>query len=107
MNKTSKTYKEILKCVDAALKKLGKNIDKSIYYYLKNDFNLEKFEIPEKPEIFERALISIFGEQGAKVLQKLILVEIKNSFHSFPSNRGLDLTFKEAVTRVKRLSVSA
>jgi|GEM_PF-2409703 len=70
----------ILECVDSALGKLGENVRQSIYYYLKKDFMLEKFEIPRKPEVFERALISIFGKEGCKVIEKMILVEIRKNF---------------------------
>ena len=70
----------ILECVDSALGKLGENVRQTIYYYLKKDFMLEKFEIPQKPEVFKRALTSIFGKEGCKVIEKMILVEIKKNF---------------------------
>jgi len=89
---------KISECVDTALKKLGENVNKSIYYYLEKDFNLERFEIPKKPEVFEKALTTIFGEQAAKTIEKLILVEIRNTFQL---KRGSTLTFKEAVRVIK------
>lgn len=101
MNGTSEVDRKILECVDTALKKLGESASESIYYYLKKDFNLAKFEIPEKPEAFDKALKSIFGERGAKVIGKLILVEIRNNFQL---KRNSSLTFKEAVARIKKSS---
>ena len=71
---------KILKCVDTALGKLGENVRQSIYYYLKKDFMLERSEIPRKPEVFERALTSIFGQEGCKVIEKMILIEIRKNF---------------------------
>lgn len=97
MNGISKADGKILECVDRALKKLGESVSESIYYYLKNDFSLGKSEIPEKPEVFEKALTSIFGERGTKVIEKLIIVEIRNGFRL----RGSSLTFKEAVATIK------
>jgi hypothetical protein len=59
---------------------------------------LERFEIPKKPEIFEKALTTIFGEQGAKTIEKLILVEIRNNFQL---KRSFTLTFKEAIRIIR------
>jgi hypothetical protein len=98
MSRVSKADDKILECVDSALRKLGESVSKSIYYYLKKDFNLERSEILDRPEIFEKALTSTFGKQGAKMIEKLIMVEIGNSFQL---RRGSSLTFKEAVVTIK------
>ena len=71
---------KLLECIDSALGKLGEAARQSIYYYLKKDFMLERFEIPRKPEVFERALTSIFGQEGYKVIEKMILLEIRKKF---------------------------
>ncbi|MGB9778641.1 MAG: hypothetical protein ACPLW8_04475 [Candidatus Bathyarchaeales archaeon] len=71
---------KIVECVDLALGKLGESVRESIYYHLKNDFLLEKSEILQKPEVFEKALTSIFGEEGYKVIEKMILAEIRKNF---------------------------
>lgn len=94
--------RKILECVDTVLQKFGESVQKSIYYYLKKDFNLGKGEIPNKPEAFESALTSIFGEQGSRVIEKLILLEIKNSFKL---ERDSDLTFNKAVTMIRNSSI--
>jgi hypothetical protein len=59
---------------------------------------LERLEIPKNPEVFEKALIAIFGEQKAKKIDKLILAEIRNIFQI---KRGSTLTLREAVRLVK------
>lgn len=41
---------------------------------------LERLEIPRKPEVFERALKSIFGQEGFKVIEKIIMIEIRKNF---------------------------
>lgn len=101
MDEACEVDEKILECVDTAFKKLGESVRKSIYYYLKKDFNLERFEIPKKPEALEKALTSIFGERGAKVIKKLILVEVRNIFQL---KKGSSLTFKQAVATIKNSS---
>ncbi|MFP3985679.1 MAG: NitrOD5 domain-containing protein [Candidatus Bathyarchaeia archaeon] len=91
-------YEKILQCVDTALKKFGENVSESIYYYLKKDFNLEKTEIPAKPEVFVKALTFIFGDQGAKIIEKQIITEIENNFQLKKDS------FKETVSIIKKTS---
>jgi hypothetical protein len=97
LGEASEVDRKISDCVNKALKKLGGNVDKSIYYSLQKDFNLEMSEIPEKTEVFEKALATIFGEQGEKTIEKLILVEIRNAFPL----KSSALTFKEAVRVIR------
>jgi len=104
MDDASEVDEKILECVDTALKKLGETVAKSIFFYLKKDFSLERFEIPKKPEAFEKALASVFGEQGAKVIEKLILAEIRNNFQLKNSSNS---TFKEAIAIIKKSSTYA
>jgi hypothetical protein len=97
---TCKINRKIAECVDTALKKLGGSIDESIFYYLNKDFSLDRLEIADKPELFERAIFSIFGEQGAKVIMKLIIEELRKTF---TFKKVPNLTFREAVEIVKKL----
>ena len=98
MNEASEVDQKISECVNTALKRLGGNANKSIYYSLEKDFNLERSEIPKRPEVFEKALTKIFGEQGERTIEKLILVEIRNTFQL---KRRSSLTFKEAVRVIR------
>jgi uncharacterized membrane protein YheB (UPF0754 family) len=97
LGETSRVDQKISECVNKALKKLGENANKSIYYSLEKDFNLERSEIPQKTEVFEKALATIFGEEGEKTIEKLILVEIRNTF---PLKNSTS-TFKEAVKVIR------
>jgi len=98
--KTCQINKKIADCVSTALKKLGGNIDETIFYYLNKDFGLERLEIADKPEVFERAILSIFGEQGCKVIMKLVLEELRKTF---TFKKVPNLTFRETVEMVKKL----
>ncbi len=88
----------LLQCIDNALTKFGEGVRKSIYYYLKRDFGLDKESIPRKLHDFQKALTSIFGEQGAKIIERMILTELKNTLQ-LESQRNL--TFKELVKQLR------
>jgi len=98
LGEISEVDQKISECVDTALKKLGDNVNKSLYHSLEKDFNLDRFEIPKKPEIFEKAITTIFGERRAKTIEKLILVEVRKTFQL---KKGSTLTFKEAVRIIR------
>jgi hypothetical protein len=100
MGETSEINEKIARCIDIALQKLGGSIEKAIYYYLKKDFDLERLDIAEKTEVFEKALVSIFGEHGAKVIEELILAEIRRVFELKPEYNS---TLKEIITKVKSI----
>jgi hypothetical protein len=100
---TCQINRKIAECVSTALKKLGGNIDETIFYYLNKDFGLERLEIAEKPEVFERAILSIFGEQGSKVIMKLVLEELRKTF---ALKKVINLTFREAVDLAKNMKIS-
>jgi hypothetical protein len=94
----SRVDQKISKCVNTALQKLGGSINKSVYYRLQKDFNLERSQIPKRPEVFEKALTTIFGEEGAETIEKLILIEIR---HTFQLEKSSASTFKEAVKVIR------
>jgi hypothetical protein len=89
---------KISECVDTALKKLGENVNRFVYSRLEKDFNLERFEIPRKPEAFEKAITAIFGEQRARTVEKLILAEIRRTFHLKKSSAS---TLKETIKTIR------
>jgi len=95
MNIPPYVHLKIVECVDSALGKLGESARESIYYYLKKNFMLEKSEIPLEPEVFEKALTSIFGQEGYKVIEKMILLEIRKDFKLKRSS------FREAIKVLK------
>lgn len=90
---------KITECIDTAIQEaLGESARYAIYFYLEKDFQLKKSEIPEKPESFCRALSSVFGEEGAKIIEEWILQKMKQSFKL---KQRPKLTFSEVVVTVK------
>lgn len=99
MAKTRKVNQAIIECIDDAFTKLGKSVKESIYYYLKRDFGLDRNQITKNPEIFEKALNRIFGERGAQIIEKMIIIEIRNRFQL---EKQSTLTFRELITCLQK-----
>lgn len=70
----------IIECVDDGLQALGESAKFVIYHYLEKDFELKKDEILEHPKVFKQALTSIFGEEGSKIIEELIVDEMAQTF---------------------------
>jgi hypothetical protein len=88
----------IIRCIDAGLQVLGESAKHVIYHCLEKDFGLQKNEIPEKPEVFEQAITSIFGEEGSKVIEELVVQKLREAFKLSPKSK---LTLLDAVLAVK------
>lgn len=78
-NEGSDVQTQIIGCVDIALKHLGASVIRVIYFHLEKNYGIKKKDIPNRPEVFSKALYSIFG-QGAKVVERLIVNEIQKRF---------------------------
>jgi len=65
----------LLSAVDSALCSLGDSCRQAIYFYLDKTFSIEKREIPEKVEEFDRSMKAIF-QQGAIFLESAILQKL-------------------------------
>jgi len=65
-------YKKVfLKAVDEGLSALGEGIAQAIYYHIEKKHGIKREQILDRPEVFHRALGSLFGS-GAIVVEKLI-----------------------------------
>jgi len=59
---------------------VGESAKYVIYHYLEGDFRLKKDKIPERPEVFKQAMTSIFGEEGSKIIEELIVQKMTQTF---------------------------
>lgn len=98
MAAASNIDEKIIQCVDEGLKVFGESAKHAIYFYLESDFQLKKTEIPEKPETFCKAITSLFGENGAKLIEESILQKMEQCFKLKHQSK---LTFAEAIQAVK------
>lgn len=62
----------LLEAIDDVLSSLGETPKKAIYYRLETAFNIKTKEIPDKIDVFSRALESLFGV-GAEHLEILFM----------------------------------
>jgi hypothetical protein len=65
----------LMESIDEALASMGKNCQQTVYYQLKNEFNLSKQEIPFQIKHFAESLETIFGE-GTKILEIKIMEKL-------------------------------
>jgi len=98
MTSESRDEDKVLQCIDDGLQALGDSGKKAIYYYLKKDLRLKRNEIPKKPETFCRGLTSMFGEEGADIIEKWIIEKLKISFHL---KQQSEITFAKAIDMIK------
>ena len=73
--------KLILKCINEAFEELGSSVAQALFFHLENNFGLRKREISKKPKHFLKALKSIFGEEGAKTIEKLCIKKLELEFN--------------------------
>jgi len=67
------SFEEILlNTIDEEISSLGETCQKIVYFYLKNEYSIDKQEIPSKIKEFSQAIESMFKD-GAKILQIRIM----------------------------------
>lgn len=62
----------LLSAIDETLFSLGESVEQSIYFHIQAKFNVQRTDIPNKLEEFQRALEKIFGA-GARYIEILIM----------------------------------
>ena len=98
MAAASKVNEKIIQCTDEGLQVFGESAKQVIYFYLEKDFQLKKTEIPENPETFYKAITSLFGEDGARLIEESILQKMEQSFKIKHRSK---LTFVDTVLKLK------
>lgn len=71
---------KIVECVDGGLESLGESVKHAIYYYVEENFQLKKSQIPREPEVLDKAMVSLFGEEGASIIKELIVRRMRKAF---------------------------
>jgi hypothetical protein len=99
--KNQRFNRALLNAVDFAFHSLGQSCKQSLYFHLKATFHIERVEISDRVEEFDRALRLIFKD-GAVFLERLILKklceDLKVRFEE-ESASG----FVEAISKIQRL----
>jgi len=89
-----------LEALDEALGILGETTKETLLYILKQNYRIEKKEIPENLERFVSSLEEIFGETGSSFLESQI---IKVLYRKLGFIISTAMNLREAVNNAKRL----
>jgi hypothetical protein len=96
------SFEEILlNVIDEEFSLLSESCQKIIYFYLKNEYNIDRMEIPAKIEGFSEAIESMFKD-GAKILQ----IRIMKSFHKRIGYTNQNICDKERLDFVEYLKTA-
>jgi hypothetical protein len=103
--KNQRFNEALIDAVDFAFRSLGQSCKQSLYFHLKATFHIEKTEISNRVEEFDRALRLIFKD-GAVFLERLILKKLCEDLDvKFEEKSASD--FVEAVLKVQSLVLAS
>jgi hypothetical protein len=92
----------LLNAIDDALSSLGESVKQSIYFHLKNQFKIDRQQIPKNLNAFQSALQRIFG-LGAGFIEISIM---KNLYSKIGNSVTIESAEKlEFISYVKEASI--
>ncbi len=94
--------KLLSEAVDEGLSALGDSSRHAIYFHLEKSFQVKKEEIPERIDIFTKAIQTIF-EGGADFIEILIMRRLHEKIGvKFESSNSSDFSLPKYVAAAKR-----
>jgi hypothetical protein len=95
----------LIQAVDEGLMSFGEPVSKIIYFHLKNKYSIKREDIPNKPEIFIRAIQSLLG-MGASSIAILVLKILCKKYglnYEFLSHRDFQGDIEEIKSKIATL----
>ncbi len=93
----------IVDVVDESLLIMGETARNQIYSHLKKTYGVDRNDIPEKLETFDKALEGIFGAKGVDVINQIIAKRLYDKIGMvFNQNKGWKLT--DYISDIKKAS---
>jgi hypothetical protein len=88
----------VFNCIDKALKSLGESVAMSFFYQIEKNFHFPREEFVARPLEFIKCLEEFLGVAGSKIIERLIVQEIRSTFDipTSSSNATLEGTIREA-----------
>jgi len=88
----------VFNCIDKALKSLGESVAQSFFYQIEKNFHFPREEFVARPLEFIKCLEEFLGVAGSKIIERLIVQEIRSAFdlQTASSNSTLEVTIREA-----------
>lgn len=91
MRADKRNQKKLLYVLDESMRNIfGETTAKAVYYHLQQGYLLKFEDIPEKPQIFAKAIREIFGEAGADVIETLLVRNLCEKFGVKGQGKGAD-----------------
>ncbi len=95
----------LLEAIDEIFTSLGNTCKETIYFHLKNTFNIKKQDIPHRTQEFATALEKLFGE-GAKFIELRIITTLHKKTPNFVYTPPTgDLVFADYVESLRRFYI--
>lgn len=82
----------VLACIDQVLSSLGPDVRRALTYYMRREYSLKHYEIPDKPREFSLALRHVFGRSSDRI-EREIVMKIVDGLHL----QKRQLSFEDAV----------
>ena len=86
-------HRRLLDCIDQVLTKLGSDVRRDLTYYMRREYSLRRYEIPDKPHEFSLALHHVFGISASGIEREITDI-IVAEFHL---KAEMELSFERAV----------
>jgi uncharacterized protein (DUF2461 family) len=91
------TEKKVIECIDIVLEKLGTDVRRAIFFHLRREKDVKRYEIFLNPSKFIAALHSILGD-AANVIEDEIIRTIEAEFNL---NHNEDQDLLDLITNLK------
>lgn len=90
--------RRLLACIDRVLTRLGPDVRRGLAYYMRREYSLKHYEIPDKPGEFSLALRHVFG-RSSEAIEREITQLIVDEFHLEPeAERSFEKVVREVVS---------
>jgi len=96
LGRIDKKRRRLLACVDRVLTRLGPDVRRALVYYMRREYSLKHYEIPDKPREFSLALHHVFG-RSSKAIEREITQLIIDEFHL---ERETELSLERVIREV-------
>ncbi len=90
----------IFNCIEKALKSLGESVALSFFYQIEKNFHFPKEEFVTRPLEFIKCLEEFLGVSGSKIIERLIVQEIRSTF-DLPASSS-NATLEGAIAEAKK-----
>ena len=63
--------RRLLSCIDTVLNKFGPEVRRALTFYMRRNYSLKRYQIPDKPQEFSVALHHVFGKSAGGIERRI------------------------------------